>query len=293
VVATEVWEYRSNVSGDHPEQWNQYLLPEYKLENFFDERVVLPDDFNGNPAKPYLNYHLELASVTVSLNKWLFMREMDNNSMPLEGALDPTLVKYKFVLGWNGDSFVEEKVMEPGYSDILTFTSHVVEPLAGGPGPHEFDCGHGVSIKSSSTLTKQGANSYSASNMIDGADATAWSEGVSGDGVGEWIEFTITDNFRIGFSWQIGNGYNRSKETWQANNRVKKMKVLVDDQVVGYIMLANVSVYQSFDIAPYWLKDSPEFKKGTTIKFVIAEVYKGSKYDDTLISYFMPIGNCG
>lgn len=71
------------------------------------------------------------------------------------------------------------------------------------------------------------------------------------------------------------------------------MKVLVDDQVAGYVMLANVSAYQSFDIAPYWLKDSPEFKKGTRIRFVIEEVYKGSKYDDTLVSYFVPIGNCG
>ena len=71
------------------------------------------------------------------------------------------------------------------------------------------------------------------------------------------------------------------------------MKVLVDEQVVGYVMLANVIGYQEFNIAPNWLKEPPTFKKGTRIRFVIEEVYKGSKYNDTLISYFVPTGNCG
>jgi hypothetical protein len=58
-------------------------------------------------------------------------------------------------------------------------------------------------------------------------------------------------------------------------------------------MLSNLSAYQSFNISPSWLKDAPEFRKGTKVKFVIEEVYKGSKYNDTVISYFVPVGNCG
>ncbi len=293
VVVTEMWEYAYTTNEDHPEQWNQYLLPEYKLSSFFDDRVILPPEFVNQSAKPYLDYELGPTSITVSLNKWAYMREMEADSLAAEGPMDPMLLKYKHVFKWNGSDLVEEKVEEPGYNNMLTFNSHVYEPIDGGPGPHEFDCGHGVSVKASSTLNSQGVYSYTASNLVDNKDATAWSEGVNGSGVGEWLEFTITSNYRIGDSWQVGNGYNRSKDTWQSNNRVKKLKVLVDEKFVGYVILSNIPTYQSFNIAPSWLKDSPSFQKGTKIKFVIEEVYKGTKYDDTLISYFMPTGNCG
>jgi hypothetical protein len=287
--ATEIWEYREQAGGDQPENWNQHLLPELKLNDFFDERVKLPARFDNQPAKPYLNYELIPGSVNITLNRWSLLHDAENE-------LDPTLVKYKYVFHWSGSDFNEQKVKEAGYNDVLTFTSRVIEPDPGGPGPHEFDCGHGVSVKTSSTLPKQGKSTYDASNMVDNGDrseATAWSEGVAGGGVGEWIEFTITSGYYIGSSWQIGNGYTRNKEIWQANNRVKKMAVTVDEKLIGYVMLANVSTIQSFDIAPNWLKDAPAFKKGTKIRFTIEEIYKGSKYDDTLISYFVPVGNCG
>ena len=294
LVTTEIWEYRFNVTEDHPERWNQYLLPDYKLESFFDERVLLPEEFRGIPAKPYLDYELGLSSIIVSLDKWAFLRDLEGNSVSPSGALDPALIKYRFVLNWNGDDFKEERVEESGYNNALIFTSSVIERRPGNqPGIHEFDCPHGVSVKTSSTLAKEGIRDYKASNMLDSAGATAWSEGVEGSGVGEWIEFTITRIYNIGNSWQISNGYNRSKDLWQANNRIKKMKVLVNDQLVGYVMLANAAAFQEFNIAPFWLKDLPEFKKGTKIKFVIEEVYKGTKSDDTLISYFVPTGNCG
>lgn len=294
VVTTEVWQYRFNVTEDHPERWDQYLLPEYKFESFFDERVVLPEEFRDKTAKAYLDCELGLSSITISFNKWLFLRELEGDSLSPSGALDPALIKYRYVLNWNGDTFIEEKVKESGYDHALMFTSTVVEPRPKGePGVHEFDCPHGVSIKTSSTLPRQGKHDYKAANMLDSASRTAWSEGVEGSGVGEWIEFTITSNFNIGNSWQIGNGYKASKDLWQANNRIKKMKVLIDDQLLGYVMLANIAAFQEFNIAPFWLKDLPAFKKGTRIKFVIEEVYKGSRYDDTLISYFVPTGNCG
>jgi hypothetical protein len=292
VVTTEVWEYRFNVNEDHPERWNQYLLPEYKLQSFFDERVVLPEEFRNQPAKPYLDYELGLSSITVSLNKWSFLRQLEGDSVSPAGALDPALIKYKYVLNWNGDDFVEERVNEAGYTGMLIFTSGLVETRTdGGPGPHEFDCPQGVSVKASSTLLNQDGGRYNASNMVKRSEA--WSEGVEGDGIGEWIEFTITSQYHIGNTWQIANGNNRNKELWNANNRIKKLKVLVDDQLVGYVMLANVFTYQEFDIAPNWLKDPPLFRKGTKIRFIIEEVYKGAKNNNTLISYFVPTGNCG
>jgi hypothetical protein len=290
VSTTEVWEYHSVVSDDHPERWNQYLLPEYKFDNFFDERIELPKEFTGKEAKPYLNYEMTPASINVSLNKWLFMRELERNSMQPKGPLDPAFVKYVYVLRWDGASFEERKVQEAGYNEKITFTTTDVDDPDYGAGRHKFDCPQGVSVKASSSLPNEGKRDYDPKNILQISDS--WSEGVSGDGIGEWVEFTITKDYRIGDSWQIANGNTRNKDAWDANGRVKKMKVLVDDQVACYVMLSNVSTLQSFNIAPSWLKNAPVFKKGTRIRFVIEEVYKGSRFDDTLISYFVPAGNC-
>lgn len=293
ISANEIWEYRYEVNGDHPERWNQYLLTEYKIDSFFNEKIVLPESFKGKSAGPYLDYEFTQKGLTISLNKWTLMRDLEMNSMEPEGPLDPAHIKYKYLLNWNGSEFMEEKVLEAGYDTELTFTTRVVEPSPGGPGVHEFDCPHGVNVTTSSTLKDQGKISYRPSKMLDPTEGTAWAEGAEGSGVGEWIEFTITENFVIGNSWQISNGYNKSKTSWDENNRVKKLKVIVDDQVLGYVMLANIVSNQSFNIAPFWVRDQPVFKKGTRIRFVIEEVYRGSRYDDTLISYFVPIGNCG
>lgn len=294
ISVTEVWEYRYKSTNDHPEQWTEWFMNEYKLRDFFDERVELPSPYNMQSAKFYLEYQLTPAAINIKFNKWNYMRDMDADSVDAVGPLDPMLIKYRYSLKWNGEDFKEEKEKVAGYNDMITFTSDVIaiDEDEDGPGEHEFDCGHTVSVKASSTLPKQGGYNYDAKNVL--TLEKAWSEGVEGDGVGEWLEFTITSaNLHIGFDWHIGNGYTRTKEVWQANNRVKKFKVLVNDQPIGYVLLSNASAYQSFNISPSWLKDAAVFKKGTRIKFVIEEVYKGSKFSDTLISYLVPVGNCG
>ena len=292
VSVTEVWEYRYETTEDHHEHWTEWFLTENKLKDFFDDRVELPRPYNVQSAKFYSDYELTPNGINVKLNKWAYMRDMGADSVDTEGALDPMMIKYRYVFKWNGEDFIEEKVKIAGYADVPTFTSRVIEVDENGPGEHEFDCGHTMTVKASSTLAPQGKYNYNAMNVL--TPELAWSEGVEGDGVGEWLEFTIvSSNLYIGHDWHIGNGYTRSKEVWQANNKVKKFKVLVDDQLIGYVLLSNAAAYQSFNISPQWFKGSAEFKKGTRIRFVIEEVYKGSRYDDTLISYLVPVGNCG
>ncbi len=293
VSVSEIWEYRYNVDGDHPERWNQYLLSDYKIDSFFTEKIILPEVFRGDPASPYLDYQFSPKGLAISFNKWAFMRELESNSLEIEGPLDPANIKYKYSLNWDGQNFIEKKINEAGYEETMTFITRVIEPSPGGPGPHEFDCPHGVTVTTSSTLKGQSSSTYRPANMLDPNEHTAWAEGVDGGGVGEWIEFEITRDVLIGGSWQLSNGYTKTKTLWDQNNRIKKFKVIVDDQVVGYVMLGNISTYQSFNIAPSWMRNTPAFKKGTRIRFVIEEVYRGSRFDDTVISYFVPTGNCG
>lgn len=283
---SELWEYTYRPNDEHPEQWNQFLFTDYKVDSFFNEKVQLPEGIRGNRAEPYLDYEFDRKGVTISLSKWRFMRDLESNSLQPEGPLDPAQVKYKYLWNWTGEGFDEEKVNEAGYEDIITFTAQMAgedENRA-----HKFDCPHGVKVMASSTL-----GNHKASNVLDENPATAWSEGAASDGAGEWIEFTINSpNMQIGDRWQISNGFTKTRSLWEENNRVKKFKVLVDDKVFAYVVLANIQAYQSFHIAPPWLKELPSFKKGTRIRFVIEEVYRGSKYNDAVVSYFAPLGNC-
>jgi hypothetical protein len=158
-----------------------------------------------------------------------------------------------------------------------------------GPGITEFNCAHGVYVKTSIEHSAEGNIRYSGSNVLDKKDETAWC--TPGLGTDQWIEFTLKENFRIGNTYQIRNGYTKSKKLWKENSRVKKLKVMVNNKTVAYILLNDTDAYQSFLIYPDGMED--EGKPGTKIRFVIEEIYGGDKYTDTLISHFVPTGNCG
>jgi len=89
-----------------------------------------------------------------------------------------------------------------------------------GPGYFYNDCAQGVDpIKASSTLAPQGKNNYSVKNLSDDSPMTAWVEGKSDYGIGEWFEIKAI-NVNV-----IYNGYQSSPISWINNSRVKKFKV--------------------------------------------------------------------
>jgi hypothetical protein len=102
----------------------------------------------------------------------------------------------------------------------------------------------------------------------------AWAEGVQGDGIGEslLVNFTsATDHV------MILNGYVnlRNMDLYTANNRVKKARIVSEDP---YFSIE----YDFDDVVKFTQIDFPE--KTKQIKFVIEDVYKGSKYQDTCIT---------
>ncbi|MDR1107319.1 MAG: hypothetical protein LBL44_13265 [Treponema sp.] len=102
----------------------------------------------------------------------------------------------------------------------------------------------------------------------------AWAEGVQGDGIGEslLVNFTSeTDHV------MILNGYVnlRNMDLYTANNRVKKARIVSEDPFF--------SIEHDFDdVVKFTQVDFPE--KTRQIKFIIEDVYKGSKYQDTCIT---------
>ncbi|MEQ9303517.1 MAG: hypothetical protein RJQ14_06330 [Marinoscillum sp.] len=97
-------------------------------------------------------------------------------------------------------------------------------------------CGGGQDTQTaSSELTAQGTNAYSAQNAHDLSYETAWVEGVSGYGIGEFIEYHIKpENPRI-TEIIVVNGYVKSSNAWKNNSRVKKLKMYIDNK--PYVIL--------------------------------------------------------
>jgi hypothetical protein len=158
-----------------------------------------------------------------------------------------------------------------------------------GPGCSWY-CGGGMDTQTaSSELASQGQNSYSAENAHDLDYKTAWIEGVSGYGIGEYLVYSFPpENPRI-TEIIIVNGYVKSDISWRNNSRVKKLKLYFNDVPIAILNLNDSKHEQIFKFAPIGHGNREDFdaliaKSSWTLKFEILEVYKGEKYDDTAIS---------
>ncbi|MFK4301858.1 hypothetical protein ABH892_001962 [Paenibacillus sp. RC254] len=127
-------------------------------------------------------------------------------------------------------------------------------------------------ISASSMLSDQAGNSYAARNIMDGDASTAWCEGAKGDGIGEWIKIDFGSVQELkGF--ELINGLAKSSDTFQANNRVKRMKLEFSN---GQTMMIDNHFMRNEFI------DNPVHT--SFVKITIEAVEKGSKYHDTCMS---------
>ncbi len=151
--------------------------------------------------------------------------------------------------------------------------------------PNEYDCGSDewgapiyldpdeVTAYASSTLT-DAYGTYPASNACDGDETTTWSEGVSGNGIGQAITFSFDSAYLAGFA--ICGGFQKDSNRYYKNSRPKQLNVYVDGDFQGTVTLEDAMDVQYFDF------DSPVYAR--TLSLEIVSVYPGSKCTDTCIS---------
>ncbi|MGF1655799.1 MAG: hypothetical protein ACFCU3_02345 [Verrucomicrobiales bacterium] len=135
-------------------------------------------------------------------------------------------------------------------------------------------------ITATSTLDDQKGNSYAPAQVFDGEKETAWVEGVSGPGIGQRINFRYPATMDRPFTcwgFSILNGYTKNQNTWRNNARVKTLKVWQNHNLLGSIALHDTMHGQAVRV-------SMSIQPGDLISFEIAEVYPGSKFEDTAIS---------
>jgi len=140
-------------------------------------------------------------------------------------------------------------------------------------------CGAMYDMKASSTLASQGKNEYTVKNLWDDDVRTAWVEGKNGYGIGEYITFDFEKGSARATRCTLVNGYSKNQKTWKDNSRVKTLNMYEDDKLIATIKLKDTRCAQTFE-----LKNHRRDKRAMRLKFVITEVYKGDKYDDTAIS---------
>lgn len=143
-----------------------------------------------------------------------------------------------------------------------------------------------MSIRGSSSLRPNGINRYDSENVKDRNLATAWVEGAKGNGIGEYIEYTLTPQKNIGANDRaimnilVFNGYRKTRTTWKENGRIKRMRLSVNGKPYGTILLADTYRYQTVDLGRIPLPRTGR----VVLRFTIASVYPGTKYSDTAMS---------
>lgn len=115
---------------------------------------------------------------------------------------------------------------------------------------------------------------YYAWSAFDGRPETSWQDGRDDDGIGESISAKFGGFYGVkGLSFLLGN--HRSQDWYVKNNRPKKLKITLGDQVFE----ANFSDEMR---TQYIVFSSPV--DADRINIEVEEVYPGSNYRDTVIA---------
>lgn len=133
--------------------------------------------------------------------------------------------------------------------------------------------------KASSVLEGVEGIDYGIENIKDFDLKTAW---VPKSYHGEFLSFQV-DASRFKGNLEFFNGYCKSEAIWEANSRIKLLRLFVNGQPIALINLADTWQYQSLAIAsiPY---DFTQITEKLVLKFEILEVYPGSRYRDVALS---------
>lgn len=152
-------------------------------------------------------------------------------------------------------------------------------------------CGGSIkSIKASSELKENKGINYGPNNAHDFDKNTAWIEGKTDFGIGEYIEYCFDFNEFGEYEGNLGinriliaNGYKKNKQIWEYNSRIKQFRVYLNDKPYAILNLLDSFEIQTIDIGEIKFPANQE----TVLKFEITQVYEGKIYKDTAISLLM------
>lgn len=241
-------------SEDHP--LNPSENYEFKISESYETRSAVIERFTFDPSKKQLYLY---DPVENQLNEIDFYKNLLNEFDKRCGYEELPVVT---AVGGQGTTIDWETIAKNTDAD--------------GPAFFEGDCKQGIKQSgASSSLAKQGKNSYESENLADYDPRTAWVEAKVDYGIGEFFEIKAPDINTI------YNGYQASPAAWKNNSRVKRFKVFRDGKPLCLLDLTDEMGAQLFEL-PRLENDDPNSIH--TFKFKIEDVYKGLKYSDVAIS---------
>ena len=149
----------------------------------------------------------------------------------------------------------------------------------------------------------------------------AWAEGVDGNGIGESIGIISSCSYQYQREWYeegdvsflegyvsdefspnlyakdtpdiydgymryteicVVNGYAKNQKTWEENGRVKRLLMYVEDKPFAYLELEDTIKPQYFTLPVDAVKAADKVE--IHFRFVIEDVYPGTKYEDTCLT---------
>lgn len=114
-----------------------------------------------------------------------------------------------------------------------------------------------------------------ATNLIDGKRETNWTEGVDGNGIGEYVHFEFQEKQTI-TGFRICSGNHSSDSYYAKNARPKEIKLTFEDGSSEQFTLLDVKEEFTFQLS--------EAITTKNIRLTIQSVYEGSSWEDTVIS---------
>ena len=156
----------------------------------------------------------------------------------------------------------------PGVCDLAT---QYCSEQEGAPGDHLI-----VSkVRTSSFLADaRDPLRYGPLSLLDNNPDTTWSEGVDGEGLGEWVEVNFAGPEKI-HSIEVWGGF-FSRDYLFANNRLREFELWVDGEILRRVVLPD-------DGKPVEVQ-LPTNKALESLRIVIIDVHDGQRWDDTCIS---------
>lgn len=132
-----------------------------------------------------------------------------------------------------------------------------------------------ITATASSMRSPEKGVSYQPANALDQSLSTAWDEGASGPGIGEWLECDFGREVRLK-RIIITPGYFKTPEIWKQNNRLARATFYFSDGTSQSFTFPDRMIEQRLEVGGV---------RTRTVRLVIDDYYPGSvDTEDTPVS---------
>ncbi len=132
----------------------------------------------------------------------------------------------------------------------------------------------------SSSLKPTNLTDFRPTNLLDGDVATAWVEGGSGNGAGQWVKYQFEQPITLA-RLEIADGYQKNQETYADYIRVKSIQIDYSDGSRQVVQLQDAQTLQMIQPAS---DDGQPLGAVEWVKFTILTVYPAYKWPQAALS---------